>query len=78
MAEVITVTQEVDINVYSVEDPDGNSATFSFKVDIDDDIIINIEEYLVDSDEYALLQRAKELTQEDWDIVATSNLIDPQ
>ncbi|AGH57032.1 hypothetical protein VPMG_00007 [Vibrio phage VBP32] len=72
----VKIEVEVDINVYGVTDGSGADVEFSFEVDNDGDVSVEIEGVVIDADEFELLEKAKSLTDDDWDLIATSNLIE--
>lgn len=72
----IRVDVDIDINVYSVSDDSGAEPEYSFDVDGDGDVTVEIKGVVIDADEFDLLERAKQLTDDDWDLIATSTLID--
>lgn len=72
----VKIEVEVDINVYGVTDESGADITFTYEVDSDGDVSVDIEGVVIDADEFELLEKAKSLTDDDWDLIATSNLIE--
>lgn len=70
------VEVEIEVGVYSVDDSGGNSVSFCATLDTDNDFIVTVEGFVIDSDDHELLERARALTEDDWDLIATSQLIE--
>ena len=69
---------EIDMGLYSLVDAGGTCIAdyASFRLDDDNDILIETENhYFIDEEEFALLEKAKELSQDDWDIISTQRLL---
>ncbi len=71
------VSVEVDVSVYSVTDGAGADCGYTFEVDDDCDVHVTLEGICIDADEFELLEKARSLTDDDWDLIETSNLIEP-
>ena len=76
----VQVNTEVEIamGLYRLTDAKGDCIAdgASLEIDSDNDIIIETENhYFIDKEEFALLEKAKELSQDDWDIIATQQLL---
>lgn len=69
---------EIKIALYRLEDGSGKciASEVDFDLDSDNDVVIHADNhYFIEQDEYELLEKAKELTQDDWDIIATQQLL---
>lgn len=73
----VSVPVDLDINLYSISDSLGDDVSCEFNVDEDLDVTIDINGYVISEEDYELLERAKQLTDDDWDILATQDLITP-
>lgn len=76
----VTVTEEKEIRVWDITDASGNSTTaLSCSLDSDGDICITLDEdYLVDKDDYELLEKAQQISDDQWQFLETFDLIDPK
>ena len=79
------ISVEVDladeINFYSLEDAKGDDliGDLTWELDSDNDIIATLKEhYIVDSNDYELLQKAQELTESDWELLAMNQLMEDE
>lgn len=72
-----TVETSIDVSLYAIEDSQCNDVDWSrFEIDSDNDIIITIKGVVITEEQKRLLDRAEELTQDDWYLIATQHLID--
>ena len=74
----VSVKQEIEMGLYRLTDAKGDciAGGASLEIDSDNDIIIETSShYFIDEEEFALLEKAKELSQDDWDIIATQQLL---
>lgn len=78
MAEV---SINVNIGLYEVSDAKGRCIAraegTNFELDGDNDIIIVCNDhYFIENEDWELLQKAKELTQDDWDCIALNEILE--
>ena len=74
-------TISVDIDFYSLIDAKGDDIVgdIDWELDSDNDIIATLKEhYIVDSNDYELLQKAQELTESDWELLAMNQLMEDE
>lgn len=76
-----TITVEADISLYTLTDAKGDCIaadnTTEFKIDSDNDVLIDCPDYyFVDKEDWELLEKARELTQDDWDCIALNELLE--
>ncbi|APC46090.1 hypothetical protein HYP06_gp104 [Vibrio phage vB_VspP_pVa5] len=76
-----TITVEADINLYTLSDANGdciaNEDNVTFEIDSDNDVIIHcLDHYFIDKADWELLEKARDLTQDDWDCIALNELLE--
>lgn len=79
MADKLTahLSIKTDVSLWSCTDLDDKDVPVeSFVLDSDNDVLIQIDGFVIDTAEKELLEKAQELTSEDWDLIATSQLIE--
>ena len=76
-----TITVEADISLYALTDAKGDCIATEdntkFEIDSDNDVLIDCPDYyFVDKEDWELLEKARELTQDDWDCIALNELLE--
>lgn len=75
------ITVEADISLYTLTDAKGDCIAaeqdVKFEIDSDNDVIIDCPDYyFIDKEDWELLEKARELTQDDWDCIALNDILE--